>query len=246
MPAQIWAHRGDSFNAPENTLPAFQQAIDAGADGIELDVQRTSDGVVVVAHDDTINRVSNGVGEVAKLPLAELRKYDFSKVKDGFKGAVIPTLEETLRMVEPSSLQLNVELKRGRQADEGLAPAALTLVRSFGMMSRVVFSSFDLPMLEQTRLLEPDARLGILFDLRQRAPWDFAKTIRAEAMHGPIARARLADFIARCHDSKLLVRLWTVDAPSAIERTIRGGVDGVITNRPSLALKIRDALTNIV
>ncbi|MDR1599702.1 MAG: glycerophosphodiester phosphodiesterase [Oscillospiraceae bacterium] len=242
MPAQIWAHRGDSYNAPENTLPAFQLAINAGADGIELDAQRTADGVVVICHDDTIDRCSNGSGEVALMTLEELRQYDFSRGGKAAGGAVIPTLEETLALAAPSGLQVNVELKRARRDDPGLAEAALEVVRASGMMERVVFSSFEMVYLERMRRIAPDARLGILFDQRQRAPWDFAKAIGAEAMHAPLTRARLMEFAKRCHDAGLQVRLWTVDAPSAIERAIRCGVDGVITNRPGLAIKVRGAI----
>ncbi|MDR0396674.1 MAG: glycerophosphodiester phosphodiesterase [Oscillospiraceae bacterium] len=239
MPVQIWAHRGDSHNAPENTLSAFQLAIDAGADGVELDAQRTADGVPVVCHDDSIDRCSNGTGEVNFLKLAELRGYDHSCRRPGFAGETIPTLEESLALMASSGLQLNIELKKARGYDPGLAPAALELAIASGMMDRVVFSSFEMGYLETIRSLSRDARVAILIDIGQRAPWDFAKTINAEALHAPLARVRMSEFIDRAHDEGMLVRLWTVDAPAAIARSIRQGVDGIITNRPGQALKAR-------
>ncbi|GHU75568.1 glycerophosphoryl diester phosphodiesterase [Clostridia bacterium] len=242
MSAQVWAHRGDSSSAPENTLPAFSRAVELGADGVELDVQRTLDGVAVVSHDDTISRCSNGSGAISELTLAVLRRYEFTCGKSEFSGTTIPTLEDVLRLIEPSSLQINIELKKPRQTDPGLVPAVLDLTRAAGMMERVVFSSFDISLLERTRALAPDARLGLLFGMRQRAPWEAADSLHAEAMHAPLARARIGEFVKRCHDQGLQVRLWTVDAPAAIERAMRSGVDGVITNRPGLAMRIRSVV----
>ena len=114
MQTQVWAHRGASYYTPENTLAAFEKAIKMGADGIELDVQMTKDGELVVVHDETINRTSNGKGYVKDYTLEQLKKYDFSNKHITYKGEKIPTLQEVYELIKPTSLTINVELKNGR------------------------------------------------------------------------------------------------------------------------------------
>ena len=108
---EIWAHRGASAYAPENTIPAFQMAIDQGAQGIELDLQRSADGVLVAVHDETISRTSSGFGRVVDLTFDEMRRCDFSNGFIGHRNVRIPTLSEVLDLVRPTNLSLNVELK---------------------------------------------------------------------------------------------------------------------------------------
>ena len=110
---KIWAHRGASAYAPENTLPAFKMALDQGAHGIELDLQRTVDGVLVVVHDETIDRTSNGFGRVADLTLDELRRCDFSNGFIGHRNVRIPTLTEVLELIAPTDATLVVAARAG-------------------------------------------------------------------------------------------------------------------------------------
>ena len=110
---KIYAHRGASGYAPENTLEAFYIAMQQGADGIELDVQLTKDGEVVVIHDETINRVSNGKGKVMDYTLAELKQFSFHNHMDMYKNVRIPTLQEVLDLVKPGKMEVNIELKTG-------------------------------------------------------------------------------------------------------------------------------------
>lgn len=107
----IWAHRGASAHAPENTLPAFELAVEQGADGVELDVHLTADGHLVVTHDETIDRCSDGTGAIASLTLEQLRAFDFSAGWEGFAGTRIPTLREVYELLHPTDLTINVELK---------------------------------------------------------------------------------------------------------------------------------------
>ena len=111
MPTAIWAHRGASAYAPENTLEAIELALRMGADGIELDVHRTRDGKLVVIHDETVDRTSNGSGYVKDMTCAELKKLDFSNGFEKYRGARIPTLKEVYGMLRSTQALINVEIK---------------------------------------------------------------------------------------------------------------------------------------
>ena len=119
MKPLIWAHRGASGHAPENTLEAFQKAIDMKADGVELDIQLTKDGEIVVCHDETIDRTSNGIGSVKDYTLAELKKFNFNKTHPEYAHASIPTMKEVFELIKPSPLTINIELKTGQYDYDG-------------------------------------------------------------------------------------------------------------------------------
>ena len=110
---KVWAHRGASGYAPENTLDAFRKAVEMGADGIELDVQMTKDGELVVIHDETIDRVSNGKGWVKDYTYEELKKFNFNKTHQEYTKEEIPTLEQVYLLIKPTNLTINVEIKTG-------------------------------------------------------------------------------------------------------------------------------------
>ena len=109
----VWGHRGASGYAPENTMAAFEKAVEMGADGIELDVQLTKDGELVVIHDETIDRVSDGSGWVKDYTYAKLIKHNFNRTHPEYKHAQIPTLEEVYALIKPTDLTINVEIKTG-------------------------------------------------------------------------------------------------------------------------------------
>jgi len=109
---KVWAHRGASGYAPENTLPAFALAVEQGADGVELDIQLTKDGQIVVIHDETIDRVSNGSGWVKDYTLSQLKKFNFNKTFPEYGFVTIPTLEEVYDLLKDTGLTVNVELKQ--------------------------------------------------------------------------------------------------------------------------------------
>ena len=113
MRTMIWAHRGASAYAPENSMEAFKMAHEIGADGIELDVHLTKDGHLVVAHDETIDRCSNGSGLIIDKTLSELLSFDFSNNKENFSDIRIPTLEQVLDFIKQTNMVLNIEIKNG-------------------------------------------------------------------------------------------------------------------------------------
>ena len=172
----IYAHRGYSANYPENTLSAFEAALPY-VDGIELDVQLSKDGRLVVIHDETVDRTTNGTGWVKDMTLQELRQLKI----DGYER--IPTLEEVLGLIERSNVTLNIELKTDQYAYPGIERLAWFAVDEFELGDRVVFSSFNRETLVLLRDVAPVARLAVLTLTGESDTVSFAEMIRAEAIH---------------------------------------------------------------
>ncbi len=143
MKVQVWAHRGASSDAPENTLEAFELAAQQHADGIELDVQMSADRELVVAHDETLDRVSNGSGFIKDKSLAELKLLDFSKPCPRYSPARIPMLREVYQLIRPTGMLINVEIKSGIILYPGIEQKLVRLEREMEMKGRVLYSSFN-------------------------------------------------------------------------------------------------------
>lgn len=140
---KVWAHRGASGYAPENTMDAFRKAIEMKADGIELDVHLTKDGEVVVIHDEVLDRVSDGTGRVQDFTYNELKKFNFNKLHPEYKEEEIPTLEEVYQLIKPTDLTINVEMKTGNTFYPGMEDKVLELTKKYDMMDRIIVSSFN-------------------------------------------------------------------------------------------------------
>ena len=187
MPA-IWAHRGRSRAAPENTLAAFLGAVESGDAGLELDTALSADGVPVVIHDDTVDRTTDGSGSIAGMTAGEIARLDAGSWFDAaFAGTRIPTLEEVFEAVG-GRIAINVELKSsgGRERrEDSIESKAAALAGEFGLRDSVLFSSFDWGLLESCREIDPHGYIGVLM-----APgWDwgealeFAGAVRAYSIH---------------------------------------------------------------
>ncbi|GAA2184865.1 glycerophosphodiester phosphodiesterase [Brooklawnia cerclae] len=231
---RIWAHRGASRRAPENTLAAFSLAVELGADGVELDVQRSADGVLVVCHDETVDRTSDGTGAIADLTFAQLRALRFDNGFEGFADARIPTLREVLDLLGPSGLVVNIELKNSVVRYEGMEALVLDEVRAAGFEDRIVFSSFNHRSLVTLRELGTSAPLGVLYVEPLVAPWAYAASFGAAALH-PYGGSIWDDDIARAHEAGVRVHAWTVDDPEQVRGLAAQGIDAIITNVPDEA-----------
>lgn len=230
---QVWAHRGASGYAPENTMPAFELALEQGADGLELDVQLTRDDAVVCIHDETLERTTDGTGWVADHSLAQLQALDASLGMGGFAGARIPTLEEVFALVRGTDAVVNVELKNDRMAYRGLEERVLEIVADAGVEGQVVLSSFNHYSLKKLRGMT-DLPLGALYSDSLYRPWSYVLRLGVDAIH-PALRAVSRKLVSRSHDAGLKVNTWTVNDPEDLKRMIGLGVDAVITNYPNLA-----------
>jgi glycerophosphoryl diester phosphodiesterase len=244
MKTQILAHRGASAYLPENTMEAFSLAIEQGADGFELDVHLTKDGEIVVAHDERLERVSNGIGFIDDYTLDELKKLDFGKLFDSTQEKQIcriPTLAEVFSLVKPAGLTLNIEMKIDERLHLDLPEKLAALTKKYLMEEQVIYSSFNHYFLQMLKKLEPAAKTGLLYDLALVDPWVYAKYTGAYAIH-PNYRiiTALPETVARCHENGIKVNVWTVDDLQIIKLMLQSGVDCIMTNKPDLAVACRE------
>lgn len=232
---QVWAHRGARLEHTENTVAAFAAAIDAGADGIELDVHVTADGVLVVHHDAAVAQADGTLR-----PLAELTAAEACAVRLDEAGSTIPTLSDVYALVAPTDLVLNVELKESTAPHAALAELAITAQRASGMADRVIHSSFDHYALRAMRALDPEADIAPLYESGLVEPWEYVRRLGARAAHPWVATLLAPGILAGYAEAGISVRAWTVDEPSAQQMLIAAGIDAIIVDDPKAAIAMRD------
>ncbi len=240
FPIMVIAHRGFSAEAPENTLTAFRRAIAAGSDVLELDIHLSKDHEVVVVHDRTLERTTNGQGRVADFTLKELKNLEAGLwMGPQFSGERIPALKEVLELAQ-GRIGVNIEIKNpspGPYAIREIADRALQEVKRAKMLEVTLFSSFNPLALEQIQALEPAARVALLCD----KDWNLLQEVTG-GKSWPVLNLR-KDFltqekIARIHQEGMKINVYTVDAEEEMEQFIRWGIDGIITNHPGRLIKI--------
>lgn len=236
----IIGHRGASAVAPENTLAAFERAFQDGADGVELDVTLSSEGVPVVIHDDTLDRTAGASGFVWTKSIFELKALDAGGwFAPAFAGERIPTLVEAIELAAGRGM-VNVEVKSSRHAarhggppPKDLARAVLSVIQAHADPETILVSSFDPRILRHLARRAPSLRRGFLRSARQARPWTpFAWWARPHFVHADLP---LADEAARWIGGFDRVLVWTVDGGPEQERLAAAGVRGLITNRPAEA-----------
>lgn len=237
---KVFAHRGASGYAPENTLEAFALAGEQGAQGIELDVQLTKDGEVVVIHDETIDRVSTGKGAVRDYTLEELRRFSFHNHKKEYEGVQIPTLREVLEQVKPGGMEVNIELKTGIYWYPGLEEKTVELVKAAGMENRVIYSSFNHYSVQKILELDAEAETAYLYSDVLLNVENYAKNTGVCGLHPAVYHLKMADFLESYQRSGLKVRVWTVNDEADMRQFIEKDLEAVITNYPDRALRVRD------
>jgi len=217
-------------------MAAFSAAVDSGADGLELDIHLSSDGVPVVIHDETLERTTDGHGLVSDATLSQLRQLDAGGwFSQGFVGEPLPTLEEVLRAFS-GQIRLNLELKEFAAGVEVLA-----LLRQYSD-AEVVVSSFDYALLERLRSVDDALPLAVLFaEGRWRKAVRFAGEISACAFH-PAGNQVSRRMVAVCKQVGLPVSVWTVDQATHARSLVRMGVSGLFSNNPGALHKARPRL----
>lgn len=234
----VWGHRGASGYAPENTIPAFQKAIDQGADGIELDVQLTKDDQMVVIHDEWIDRTSDGKGWVKDYTLEELRKFNFNNGMSEFGFVEIPTLREVYELIKPTDLTINVELKTGVVFYPELERKVIELTAEYGMEDRVLYSSFNHYSCVKIHDIKPDAYVGFLYMDGPIGVDEYAAKHGANALHPAIYNMQYPNFMQGAIAHGLDVNVWTVNEPEHMMMACQMGVNAMITNYPDKALEV--------
>jgi glycerophosphoryl diester phosphodiesterase len=230
----VYAHRGASADAPENTLAAFRLALEQDADGVELDAQRCASGEVVVVHDDSLLRTTGLAALVTRTSWSTLRGLDAGAWKgERFRGERVPLLAEVLAAFPRL---VNVELKCETANDGGLTAEVVRVVRDAGAADRVLLSSFNPLCLWRARLRAPRIPRALLFERDQR--WVLrsglsAPAVGALALH-PEHVLATPERVERWRKRGYSVACWTVDDPEGAARLYRSGVGALITNRPSL------------
>ncbi|MGD0878548.1 MAG: glycerophosphodiester phosphodiesterase family protein [Anaerolineales bacterium] len=235
----VIAHRGDKQHAPENTLAAFKLAAENGADAIEFDLKLTADGRVVVLHDQTVNRTSNGTGRIYQLPFAAVRDLDAGTWFSGkFQGERIPTLNEVFESVD-KRMYFNVELANYATPGDGLVNKVVDSAKKHNLQNRILFSSFYPRNLQITRSLMPEVPRGLLCKRGIRDAWKRTFTWQGDyfALHPHLDNVH-PRLVSKVHASGKRVHVWTVNQEEDLKRMIDLGVDAIITDNPVMALHL--------
>ncbi|MBN2549994.1 MAG: hypothetical protein JXB15_12600 [Anaerolineales bacterium] len=236
----IFGHRGASAYAPENTLAAFQLALRQNADAIELDAKLTSDGQVIVIHDQTVDRTTAHTGRVRDLPLSEFRKMDGGSHFDlAFKGEPVPTLDDVFQAVGQLTY-INIELTNYASIWDALPEKVAELVNQHQLSQRVLFSSFNPVALQRIRRLVPDAPIGLLAIKGASGAWArsmLSRVLPYNSLH-PEKSDVTPSLVQNAHKRGQKVFVYTVNRQEDMIQLFQMGVDGIFTDDPVLARQV--------
>ncbi len=233
-----FAHRGFSGKYPENTLLAYEKALDEGVDGIELDVQLTADGELVIMHDEKVDRTTDGKGLLASYTLKKLKKLDASYIYRGQMGFnPVPTLREYFDLVKNIDLVTNIELKTGVNEYPGIEAKAYDMIREYGMEERVILSSFNHFSVMRMKKLAPELIFGFLSDAWILDPGKYTKAYGIQCYHPSFVQLN-QETVAELKSEGIRINTWTVNTEKQIRRLYHWGVDIMIGNYPDLAARV--------
>jgi glycerophosphoryl diester phosphodiesterase len=236
------AHRGASYDAPENTLPAFRLALQMQADGVELDAQLSKDGEVVIIHDFTLDKTTNGHGPVRHKTLAELKNLNAGRhFSADFTDVPIPTLAELFTEIGPALLY-NIELKTTSFTDQGLEAEVIRLIEDHNLQHRVMVSSFNPFALGRAYRINPKIKRGLLWSptLPFYLRWQLFRWLARPDMVHPQWQAVTPTLIEKEHKRGLPVNVWTCNEPTDMANLIQMGVDSIMTDRPDILKRVMD------
>jgi glycerophosphoryl diester phosphodiesterase len=233
----LLAHRGDKTHAPENTLPAFEQAIQKGADGVELDAKLTADGHVIVIHDSTVERTTNGEGRVSSMTLESIRKLDAgSWFNEKFSGTKVPLLEEVFETLGREKI-INIELKNYSSPFNGLVLKVCELIKRHNNHGQIILSSFYSSNLKTAAQALPEVSRALLAMPGSAGLWARSFGFMfgdLQALHPHISNAT-REQVQRAHRINRRVHVWTANTPEEVLRLRDWGFDGIMTDDPLMA-----------
>jgi glycerophosphoryl diester phosphodiesterase len=238
---EIIAHRGYTSLFAENTMGAFIEAEKAGADGVELDVQLTKDGEIVVIHDEKVDRTTTGNGFVKDFLFKEIRKLNANK--SGVKKDQIPALREVLEWLQTNKLICNIELKNGLIPYAGMEEKVVQLVRNYGLSNRVIISSFNHYSIVYSYRIAPEIETAPLFIEGIYMPWIYSQSIRAKGIH-PKHSAMSDNILVNTMNNGIAVRPYTVNKEIDMHRLFNINCTAIITDDPVKALRIKKQYEN--
>ncbi|MBG9585847.1 glycerophosphodiester phosphodiesterase [Cytobacillus firmus] len=237
--AKVFAHRGVSGRFPENTMAAFQAALEAGADGIELDVQMAKDGMLVIIHDEKVDRTTGGTGYIKDMTFEEILQLDagswFAEVN---AGETIPDLEKFLKWaaMEGNELLINIELKNDLIVYPGMEKKVIDLILKYGLEQRVIISSFNAESLRRVRDYHSTIQTGYLIEGIPENTLDMAKNIGADSIHCE-EKFALSELGRKAMEAGFPLRVYTVNDETRSEFLTNAGVEVIMTDFPERFLK---------
>ncbi|MBU3194383.1 glycerophosphodiester phosphodiesterase [Clostridium algidicarnis] len=234
------AHRGFSGKYPENTMLAFEKAVEADCDGIETDVQLTKDNVLVLCHDETLDRTTSNKGFISQYTYKELKALDFGiKFGDKFKNIKIPTLEELLDYCKEKDIYLNLELKNSIILYEGLEEMVIKKIHEYNLSKHVILSSFNHYSMVKCKSIDNNIKTGLLYEAGLYKPHIYAQYVGADALHPHFLSVIHKDIVDDIKSKNILINTYTVNDENHMKTLINLGIDGIITNYP-------DKLSNLL
>ncbi len=248
----VIAHRGANKYAPQNTMHAFKKAYELGCDGFETDVHITKDGKIVICHNYTIDETSTGKGKVADMTLDELKSYDFgSYFSKQFEGTEIPTIDEFLSFVETTDISvLNIEIKSPKASETAIVRETIKAVKEHGLFDKLLISSFDPKLLVEAKMIDGKCKTGFLYSPKSptlpKMIWRqlrYTKSIGCDAVHPHYVFVNKT-FVENAHKMGIKVNPWTVDDVFNIDRLLKIGCDGIITDLPDVVGGMRERYCN--
>jgi glycerophosphoryl diester phosphodiesterase len=221
---KIQGHRGASAIEPENTMRAFTRAFDDGADGIEFDIRLTADKKIIVIHDKTINRTSNGKGLVKNYTFDELLKFDFGL------GEKIPLLEDVITTFG-KKFWLNIEIK-----EVGFEKQFVELLHDLGITDKIIISSFKSQVLKEVKSLDSSLSTAFIYNTNNPNLIKLKKSVGIDAIH-PKKTLVTKRLVEKAYSLNLPIRTWTVDQPKTAIKLANLGVDTIVTNNPKVIIQ---------
>lgn len=226
------AHRGFSGAYPENTMLAFMKAVEIGSDGIETDVQLTKDKELVLCHDETVDRTTDGHGLICDFTYSELKRLNAArKFKHNFKKQNIPTLDEFLEYVRDKNLLINLELKNSIIRYEGMEEMVYNRIYKYNLKDNIIVSSFNHYSIKECIEIDESIKAGLLYDCCLYEPYNYCSHLGAHALH-PSFYSLTEEIVKKTHDINLKINTYTVNEESDMKHMLELGIDGIITNYP--------------
>lgn len=239
---KVIAHRGFSGIAPENTLIAIQKALELGVDFIEIDIHQTKDDVIVVIHDEAIDRTTNGTGEIKDFTYAQLQQFDAGSWKGPeFKGEKIPSLDQVLALIKGKT-KLLIEIKDTYNIYNGIEERALELIERHSAKKWCVLQSFDDFSLEHVKMIDRTSS----FELHKLLEFEISELF--DEINGGVYRYVKAinidfdlltpEIVEKIHQKGFKIFTWTVNTEEDIRSALKMKVDGIISNFPDRVKKV--------
>lgn len=243
----VLAHRGANKVAPQNTLPAFEKALEFKADGLETDVHLSKDGHIVICHNYTIDETSNGKGLVSEMTLRQLKAFDFgSYFGNEFKGVTLPTLPELLDLTKEMSL-INIEIKPPK-TDCDLVKKVVEEIHNYGIVENSIVSCFDPECIRLVKEIDSNVKTGLLYEDDQLGNEimtfgvaKYCSQLKADAAH-PHRKLITHKEVLELHNLGIAVNPWTVNLEEEIIRLTQWGCDALISDVPDYCKKVLEGL----